>query len=156
MWFESFPNITPFYFSVDPNMISTFSTFNGEVRTLMCVLAPSSLIKVKWVYRAFQKFVPIITCILRKAFLMLLYANSNLFRYEIYLNNRSKKFQTKIWRNYNIFEVLPQMCTYASFFPPYVPCPFCRFSIFVFWPFSLKCPSPKILYFLIWNYTLLK
>ena len=24
------------------------------------------------------------------------------------------------------------MCTYASFFPPYFSCPFCRFSIFVF------------------------
>lgn len=50
MWFKSFPNITPFYFSFDLNMISTFSTFNGEVRTLMLVLAPSSLVKVKRVY----------------------------------------------------------------------------------------------------------
>ena len=32
------------------------------------MLAPSSLIKVKRVYRVFKKFVPIITCILRKAF----------------------------------------------------------------------------------------
>ena len=24
------------------------------------------------------------------------------------------------------------MCTYANFFPPYFSCPFCRFSIFVF------------------------
>ena len=28
------------------------------------------------------------------------------------------------------------MCTYANFFPPYFSCPFCRFSIFVFWAFS--------------------
>ena len=28
------------------------------------------------------------------------------------------------------------MCTYASFFPPYFSCPFCRFSIFVFLAFS--------------------
>ena len=28
------------------------------------------------------------------------------------------------------------MCTYASFLPPYFPCPFCRVSIFVFLPFS--------------------
>ena len=31
---------------------------------------------------------------------------------------------------------MPQMCTYASFFPPYFSCPFCRFSIFVFVAFS--------------------
>ena len=46
------------------------------------------------------------------------------------------QFQTKIWRNYNIFEVLRQMCMIASFFPPYFSCPFCTFSVFAFWPFS--------------------
>ena len=28
------------------------------------------------------------------------------------------------------------MCKCANFFPPYFSCPFCRFSIFVFWAFS--------------------
>ena len=29
------------------------------------------------------------------------------------------------------------MCMYARFFPSYFSCPFCRFSIFVFFPFSI-------------------
>ena len=71
--------------------------------------------------------------------LMLLWANVHWFRQEVYLNNLSKEFQTKILRNYNIFDVLPQICTYASFFPPYFSCPFCRFFKFVFFaqPFLL-------------------
>ena len=81
--------------------------------------------------RVFQKFVPIVNCILRKAFNASL-SKCKLIPVRIYLNNRSKQFQTKICRNYNIFEVLRQMCTYASFFPPYFSCPFCRFSTFVF------------------------
>ena len=79
----------------------------------------------------FQKFVPIVNCILRKAFNASL-SKCKLIPVRIYLNNRSKQFQTKIWRNYNIFEVLRQMCTYASFFPLYFSCPLCRFSTFVF------------------------
>ena len=55
----------------------------------------------------------------------------------MYLNNLSNQFQTTIWRNYNIFEDLPQMCMYASFFPPYFSCPFCRFPILVFCRFLL-------------------
>ena len=59
--------------------------------------------------------------------LMLLWANVHWFRKEIYLNNLSKEFQTKILRNYNIFEVLPHICTYTSFSPPYFPAHFVGF-----------------------------
>ena len=74
---------------------------------------------------------------------MLLSANVNWFRWEIYLNNRSKQFQTKIWRNYNFFKFLPQLYTYARFFPPYFSCPFCRFSILVFLSFSFIFSTPS-------------
>ena len=38
-----------------------------------------------------------------KLYFMLLSATVNWFRWEIYLNNRLKQFETKIWRNYKYF-----------------------------------------------------
>ena len=94
-------------------------------------------------YRVFQKFVPIINCILRKAF------NASLGKCKLIqernlsnINNRSKQFQTKICRKYNFFSFLPQLYTHARFFLPYFSSPFCRFSILVFLSFSFIFSTP--------------
>ena len=94
---------------------------------------------------------------------MLLQANVNCFRSHIYLNNRSKQFQTKIWRNYNFFKFLTQLYTHTSFFPPYFSCPFCRFSILVFLTLSFIFSTPswkwrpalfvlELRHLLLWSY----
>ena len=64
--------------------------------------------------------------------LILLSASVNWFREETYLNNHSKQFQTKIWTNYNFLKFLPELYTYARFFPPYFSC---HFVCFLFWYF---------------------
>ena len=38
---------------------------------------------------------------------------------------------------------MPQLYTYARFFPPYFSCPFCRFSILVFLSFSFIFSTPS-------------
>ena len=38
---------------------------------------------------------------------------------------------------------MPQLYTYARFFPPYFSCPFCRFSILVSFSFIFSTPSWK-------------
>ena len=83
---------------------------------LQCVHWPRRVWMIFPIYRVFQKFVPIVNCTLRKAFNASL-GKCKLIQVRNYLNNLSKHIQTKLWRNYNIFEVLPQMCMNASFFP---------------------------------------
>ena len=72
-------------------------------------------------YRVFQKFVPIVD--LGKCKLIQV---RNVSKY------LSKQFQTKIWRNYNIIEVLPQVRMNASFFPAIFFLPFLYFFYFLF------------------------
>ena len=74
---------------------------------------------------------------------MLLQANVNWFRCAIFLNNSSKQFQTKISRKYNIFSFLPQMCTYASFFPPCFSCHCVGFLFLYFWCFLYSFTKMK-------------
>ena len=83
---------------------------------LQCVHWPRRVWMIFPIYRVFQKFVPIVNCTLRKAFNASL-GKCKLIQVRNYLNNLSKHIQTKLWKNYNIFEVLPQMCVNASFFP---------------------------------------
>ena len=94
------------------------------------------------VCRVFQKFVPIVNCILSKAF-DTSFGKCKLIQVRNYPNNRSKQFQTKIWRNYNFFKFLPELYTYARFFPPILFLPFCRLSILVFVSFSFIFSIPS-------------
>ena len=104
---------------------------DGNCRTWMY----NTTVRQELICRVHQRFVPIVNCIFRKAFNTSL-GKCNWFTYEIFLNNRSKQFQTKIWTKYNIFLLFAPECMHASFFPTIFFCPFCRFSIFVFLPFS--------------------
>ena len=103
---------------------------------LQCVHWPRRVWMIFPIYRVFQKFVPIVNCTLRKAFNASL-GKCKLIQVRNYLNNLSKHIQTKLWRNYNIFEVLPQMCMNASFFPAifFLPILYVFFFSF-FFPFS--------------------
>ena len=84
----------------------------------------------------FQKFVPIVNCIFRKAF------NASLGKCKLtQVINVSKftfqsNFRLKFEEIKNIFEVLSQMCINASFFPPYFPAHFVRFLFSFFSRFN--------------------
>ena len=71
------------------------------------------------------------------------FGKCKLIQGKIYLNNHSKQFQTKIWRNYNFFKFLPELYTVREVFPATLFLPFCRFSILVFLSFSYIFSIPS-------------